>query len=185
MSATSTESTGLAQGIWNLDTSHSEVGFTVRHAGISKVRGKFTELDAALTLGETLSESSVTATIQAASFNSGDANRDGHVRGADFFDVEVFPTLTFVSSAVSGDEDNFELTGELTIRGIAKTVTFKGEFNGVAVDPFGATRAGFEAKTVISRKDFGLTWNAALEAGGVLVSDKVTITLDVAFVKAA
>jgi polyisoprenoid-binding protein YceI len=185
MSAITIESTGLAQGTWNLDTSHSTVGFVVRHAGISKVRGQFTELEGTLTLGETLADSSVTATIQAASFNSGDAGRDGHVKSADFFDVETFPTLTFASSSVSGDADDFELTGELTIRGISKTVTFKGEYNGVAVDPFGATRAGFEAKTVISRKDFGLTWNAALEAGGVLVSDKVTITLDVAFVKAA
>lgn len=185
MSVTTIESTGLAQGTWNLDATHSTAGFVVRHAGISKVRGQFTEIEGALTLGETLADSSVTATIQAASFSSGDAGRDGHVKSADFFDVETFPTLTFASSAVSGDQEDFELTGELTIRGIAKTVTFKGEFNGVAVDPFGATRAGFEAKTVISRKEFGLTWNAALEAGGVLVSDKVTITLDVAFVKAA
>ncbi|MDD0859906.1 YceI family protein [Arthrobacter alpinus] len=185
MSVTTIESAGLAQGIWNLDASHSTVGFVVRHAGISKVRGQFTEIEGALTLGETLAESSVSATIQSASFSSGDEGRDGHVKSADFFDVETFPTLTFVSSAVSGDAEDFELTGELTIRGISKTVTFKGEFNGVAVDPFGATRAGFEAKTVISRKEFGLTWNAALEAGGVLVSDKVTITLDVAFVKSA
>ena len=185
MSVTTIESTGLTQGTWNLDPTHSSAGFTVRHAGISKVRGQFTELEGTLVLGETLADSSVTATIQAASFSSGDANRDAHVRGADFFDVEVFPTLSFASSTVSVDEDDFELTGTLTIRGVAKPVTFKGEFNGVAVDPFGATRAGFEAKTVISRKEFGLTWNAALEAGGVLVSDKVTITLDVAFVKAA
>ena len=171
MSATTTESAGLAQGTWNFDATHSEVGFMVRHAGISKVRGKFTDLEATLALGETVADSSVTATIQADSFNSGDVNRDGHVRGADFFDA--------------GDAESFEMTGELTIRGISKSVAFKGEFNGVAVDPFGATRAGFEASTVISRKDFGLTWNAALEAGGVLVSDKVTITLDVAFVKAA
>ena len=185
MSATTIESTGLTQGTWNLDASHSTVGFTVRHAGISKVRGEFKDIDAVLTLGASLADSSVTATIQAASFSSGDENRDTHVRSADFFDVETFPTLSFTSSAVSGDQEDFELTGELTIRGISKTVTFKGEFNGVAVDPFGATRAGFEAKTVIRRKEFGLTWNAALEAGGVLVSDKVTITLDVAFVKAA
>lgn len=185
MSAITIESTGLAQGTWNLDSSHSTVGFVVRHAGISKVRGQFTDIAGALTLGETLADSSVTASIQAASFSSGDEGRDGHVKSADFLDVETFPTLTFASSAISGDSEDFELTGELTIHGVSKTVTFKGEFNGVAVDPFGATRAGFEAKTVISRKDFGLTWNAALEAGGVLVSDKVTITLDVAFVKAA
>ncbi|MGO4383126.1 YceI family protein [Specibacter sp. RAF43] len=185
MTATAIETTGLTQGTWTFDAAHSEVGFTVRHAGISKVRGKFTAVEGTLTLGETIADSAVTATAQAASFNSGDENRDGHVRSADFLDVETYPTLTFTSTSVSGDQGSFELTGELTIRGIAKTVTFTGEFNGVAVDPFGATRAGFEAKTVISRKDFGLTWNAALEAGGVLVSDKVTITLDIAFVKAA
>ena len=185
MTATTVETVGLSQGTWNFDPAHSEVGFSVRHAGISKVRGKFTDVAATLELGATLGDAAVTATIQAASFSSGDANRDGHVRSADFFDVETHPTLAFTSTGISGDEGDFELTGELTIRGISKTVTFSGEFNGVAVDPFGATRAGFEAKTVISRKEFGLTWNAALEAGGVLVSDKVTITLDVAFVKAA
>ncbi len=185
MTATTIETLGLSQGAWNFDAAHSEVGFTVRHAGISKVRGQFTDVDATLTLGGALSEAAVTATIQAKSFSSGDANRDGHVRSADFFDVETYPTLSFVSTGVSGGDGDFELTGELSIRGVSKTVTFQGEFNGVAVDPFGATRAGFEAKTVISRKEFGLTWNAALETGGVLVSDKVTITLDVAFVKSA
>ncbi|MDJ0355133.1 YceI family protein [Paenarthrobacter sp. PH39-S1] len=177
-------STGLDQGIWNLDGAHSEVGFTVRHAGISKVRGRFTDIAATATVGQTAESSSVTATIQAASFDSGDANRDGHVRGADFFDVEKFPELTFVSGSITGTGEDYELAGDLTIRGITKPVTFETEFNGVAVDPFGATRAGFSGKTVISRKDFGLTWNAALEAGGVLVGDKVTITLEVAFVKA-
>lgn len=185
MSATPVESLGLTAGIWNLDAAHSEVGFTVRHAGISKVRGKFNTVEAVLTLADTLEDSSVSATIQADSFDSGDANRDGHVRGTDFFEVENHPTLTFVSQSISGGAEDFELTGELTMRGVTKVVTFKGEFNGVAVDPFGATRAGFDAKTVISRKEFGMVWNAALEAGGVLVSDKVTISMDVAFVKAA
>ncbi|HEY8295366.1 MAG TPA: YceI family protein [Micrococcaceae bacterium] len=177
-------STALTQGTWNLDAAHSEVGFTVRHAGVSKVRGKFTDLSATTTIGNTLEASSVTATIQAASFDSGDANRDGHVRGADFFDVEQFPELTFVSTGITGAGETYQLTGDLTIRGITRPATFETEFNGVAVDPFGATRAGFSGQTVISRKDFGLTWNAALEAGGVLVGDKVTISLEVAFVKA-
>ncbi|MCZ2401770.1 YceI family protein [Paenarthrobacter sp. Z7-10] len=183
-SATDLTSTGLTQGTWTLDASHSEVGFSVRHAGISKVRGKFTELAATATVGETAEASSVSATIAAASFDSGDANRDGHVRGADFFDVEKFPELTFASTSISGSGEDYKLSGDLTIRGITKPVVFETEFNGVAVDPFGATRAGFSAKTVISRKDFGLTWNAALEAGGVLVGDKVTLTLEVAFVRA-
>lgn len=182
--STQLTATGLDQGVWNLDGSHSEVGFTVRHAGISKVHGKFTDIAATATVGETVEASSVTATIQSASFDSGDANRDGHVRSADFFDVEQFPELTFVSGSITGSGEDYALSGDLTIRGITKPVTFETEFNGVAVDPFGATRAGFSGKTVISRKDFGLTWNAALEAGGVLVGDKVTITLEVAFVKA-
>jgi polyisoprenoid-binding protein YceI len=182
--ATETVPTALSQGTWNLDASHSEIGFSVRHAGISKVRGKFLEATAVATVGSDLSGTSVTATIQASSFNSGDANRDGHVKGADFFDVETFPELTFVSTSISGSGETYELSGDLTIRGITRPVTFETEFNGVAVDPFGATRAGFSGQTIISRKDFGLTWNAALEAGGVLVGDKVTISLEVAFVKA-
>lgn len=177
-------SAGLSQGTWSLDAAHSEVGFSVRHAGISKVRGKFTDLSATATVGDTTASSSVTATIKAASFDSGDANRDGHVRGADFFDVEQFPELTFASTSITGSDEDYKLSGDLTIRGITKPVTFATEFNGVAVDPFGATRAGFSATTVISRKDFGLTWNAALEAGGVLVGDKVTLSLEVAFVRA-
>jgi polyisoprenoid-binding protein YceI len=177
-------STALTQGTWNLDAAHSEIGFSVRHAGISKVRGKFTAVSATATIGDTLETSSVTASIQAASFDSGDANRDGHVRSADFFDAEQFPELTFASTGITGAGETYKLTGDLTIRGITKSVTFETEFNGVAVDPFGATRAGFSGQTVISRKDFGLTWNAALEAGGVLVGDKVTISLEVAFVKA-
>lgn len=181
---TTTTPSALTPGTWNLDASHSEVGFAVRHAGISKVRGKFNEVSGVATVGETLADSSVAATIMAASFDSGDANRDGHVKGADFFDVEQFPELTFTSTELSAAGETYELTGDLTIRGITSPVTFETEFNGVAVDPFGATRAGFSGQTTISRKEFGLTWNAALEAGGVLVGDKVTITLEVAFVKA-
>lgn len=174
--------TGLTQGTWNYDGSHSEVGFSVRHAGISKVRGNFDTVDATLEVGSSLEDSKVTATIKTASFNSNDENRDGHVRGEDFFDVEKYPEMTFESKRVEGAGETYKLIGDLTIRGITREVAFDTEFNGVAVDPFGATRAGFSGQTVISRKDFGLTWNAALEAGGVLVGDKVTINLDAAFV---
>lgn len=176
--------TGLTAGTWTLDNSHSQIGFTVRHAGISKVRGEFTEASGTAIVGEDLSSSSVQATIKSASFDSGDANRDGHVRGEDFFDVEQFPELSFTSTGISGSGETYQLTGDLTIRGITKPVTFDTEFNGVAVDPFGNTRAGFSAQTVISRKDFGLTWNAALEAGGVLVGDKVTIGIEAEFTAA-
>lgn len=172
-------------GTWNLDASHSEIGFTVRHAGISKVRGQFTDAAATLELAADVADTKISATIATKSFDSGDANRDGHVRGADFFDVEQFPEMTFVSNALTSDDDDYQLTGDLTIKGITKSVTLDTEFNGIAVDPFGNTRAGVSAKTTISRKDFGLTWNAALEAGGVLVSDKVAITLELAFIAPA
>lgn len=159
---------------WNLDPSHSTVGFVVRHAGISKVRGEFTDVEARINGRE------VTATAQAASFDSGNADRDAHVKGADFFDVENYPTVDFIGRL---DGEN-KLVGTLTIKGVSQEVTFELDEAGTATDPFGAQRFGAEASTVISRKDFGLTWNAALETGGVLVSDKVTINLDVSFIKA-
>jgi polyisoprenoid-binding protein YceI len=174
---------GLTPGIWTLDMSHSEIGFTVRHAGISKVRGRFREASAEARVRESLAESSLHATVQTASFDSGDANRDAHVKGADFFDVAEYPEMTFRATGVEGDGDDYTLTGDLTIRGITKPVELEVEFTGVAVDPFGATRAGFSAETEISRKEFGLTWNAALETGGFLVSDKVKINLEAALVK--
>jgi polyisoprenoid-binding protein YceI len=176
---------GLTPGVWNLDMSHSEIGFTVRHAGISKVRGRFTDASAEARVGESLTDSSLHATVKTASFESGDANRDGHVKGPDFFDVEEFPEMTFRATSVEGDGEDYTLTGDLTIRGITKPVELEVEFTGVAVDPFGATRAGFSAETEISRKEFGLTWNAALEAGGLLVSDKVKINVEAALVKQA
>jgi polyisoprenoid-binding protein YceI len=163
--------------------SHSEIGFTVRHAGISKVRGRFTDATAEARVGDSLADASLHATVKTASFESGDANRDGHVKGPDFFDVEAFPEMTFRATSIEGDGEDYTLTGDLTIRGITKPVDLEVEFTGVAVDPFGATRAGFSAETDISRKEFGLTWNAALAAGGLLVSDKVKINVDAALVK--
>ena len=175
-------SINLTPGTWNLDKSHTEVGFIVRHAGISKVRGAFTDVDATLVVGGSVAGSSVEAVVKTASFDSNDDNRDAHVKSADFFDVEQFPNMTFTSVSASGTAENFALTGDLTIKDTTRTVTFDVEFGGMAVDPFGATRAGFSATAKISRKEFGITWNAALEAGGVLVGDKVTITIDSAFV---
>lgn len=172
----------ITPGTWNLDLSHTEIGFVVRHAGISKVRGSFAAADATLVVGDSLTGSSVQAIVKTASFDSKDGNRDAHVKSPEFFDVERFPEMTFTSNQLDGNPEDFELTGELTIKGTTKQVVFDVEFGGVAVDPFGATRAGFSASTVISRKEFGITWNAALEAGGVLVGDKVTINVDAAFV---
>ncbi|WP_028281157.1 YceI family protein [Arthrobacter sp. H5] len=180
-------SVDLIPGTWNLDLSHTEIGFTVRHAGISKVRGQFTDADADATLiiGDALGTSSVNATVNTASFDSNDDNRDAHVKSPDFFDVEQFPRMVFRSSGTQGSAEQFKLAGDLTIKDTTLPVEFDVEFGGAAVDPFGATRAGFSATTVISRKQFGITWNAALEAGGVLVGDKVTINVDGAFVLAA
>ena len=175
----------VTTGTWTLDNSHSEIGFTVRHAGISKVRGQFKDAEATLELADNVADSKVNATIKTASFDSGDANRDGHVRGEDFFDVEKFPEISFVSNAIVPKGDAYELQGDLTIKGVTRPVALETELHGVAVDPFGNTRAGLTAETTISRKDFGLTWNAVLEAGGVLVSDKVAINLELAFIAPA
>jgi len=173
--------TDLVPGSWTFDPAHSEVGFTVRHAGISKVRGTFREVDAQLRVAEPIENSTLSATVQMASIDTKNADRDAHVRSADFFAVEEHPTMTFTSTAVAFDGEEGTITGDLTIKGVTRPVELETEFNGVVVDAFGVTRAGFSATTTISRKEFGITWNAAMEAGGVLVSDKVVINLDVAF----
>lgn len=176
--------TTLTPGIWNLDPTHTDVAFTVRHAGISKVRGTFTAVEGSLTADQSFAASSVDITIDMASINTGEPNRDGHVKGEDFFDVEKNPTMRFVSTEVRGEGEEFTLMGELTIKGITRPIELEAEFGGQTVDAFGMTRAGFEAKGEISRKEFDITWNAPLQsaAGGVLVSDKVKIEIDASFV---
>ncbi|GIG30074.1 YceI family protein [Cellulomonas marina] len=174
---------GLVTGTYAVDPTHTEAGFTVRHAGISKVRGKVAVTEGTVVVGEDLSSSSVTVTLDPASVSTGDANRDGHLKSADFFEVETYPTWTFTSTAVRPAGGAYVIEGDLTIHGVTQRVELETEFNGVATDPFGNARAGFEANVTISRKDFGLTWNAALEAGGVLVSDKVVITIDASVIQ--
>jgi polyisoprenoid-binding protein YceI len=173
---------------WNLDPVHSVAEFKVKHMMISHVKGQFTGIAGKLKLDENhIAHSSVEATIDAPSIQTRDAQRDGHLKSADFFDVEKFPTLSFRSLAVKpvGD-DEIDLTGELTIRGVTRQVIFKVERpSDPAKDPWGNTRLGFSATTKISRKDYGLTWNATLGTGGILVGEEVTITLDLQFVKAA
>ena len=185
MSATTSTTlpTGLATGTWAIDTTHTEAGFTVRHAGISKVRGTIAVTEGTITVGDDLESTSVSVTLDPSTVSTGDANRDGHLKSGDFFDVEKFGQWTFVSTEVRETGKNHVIVGDLTIHGVTQSVELDTEFNGTAVDPFGNTRAGFEATVAISRKDFGLTWNAALEAGGVLVGDKVTIALDVSAIK--
>lgn len=171
-------------GTWVIDPTHTTIGFTARHAMIAKVRGGFTEFSGSFTLdGANPAASSAELTIQAASFDTGNADRDAHVKGEEFLDVEKFPTLTFTSTGVAAKGDDFVVTGDLTIHGVTKSVPVEFELVGVSVDPWGNTRIGFEGEAEISRKDFGLTWNVALEAGGVLVSDNIKISLDVEAVK--
>ena len=171
-------------GTWTLDPSHTRLGFAAKHAMVTTVRGAFLEFEGSLTLdGDVPANSSANLVIQAASFDSGNGQRDGHVKGADFLDVENYPTLTFVSTNVRQDGNDFVLVGDLTIRGTSRPVEIAVELEGVDKDPFGNERIGFSGETTISRKDFGLTWNVALESGGILVSDKVKITLDVSAIR--
>lgn len=173
-------------GTYTLDPSHSRIGFVARHAMIAKVRGAFNEVSGTATIdGANPSASSLEVTIQAGSVDTRDANRDGHLTSPDFFDVATYPTITFVATGfeVSGD-DTVEVTGDLTIKGVTNPVTVPFEFGGAATDPFGNHRVGFEGQVTVNRKDWGLTWNAALETGGVLVSDKVTLEFEVSAIQA-
>ena len=173
------------QGTWTIDPSHSRLGFVARHAMVTKVRGQFDEFSGTLTIdAANPSASTAEVAVQLASVNTGTADRDAHLRGADFFDVENNKEMTFSSTAVKQDGDEFVMLGDLTIKGVSRPVELELEPTGVATDPFGNVRAGFEGETEISRKEFGLTWNVALETGGVLVSDKIKIQLDVSAIKA-
>src|SRR5690625_2253985 len=168
---------GLTPGTWPLDASHTSASFTVRHAGISRVRGQFEEATGSLTVGEDAADLRFEASLETASITTNNEDRDNHLRSADFFDAEDHPTLTFVSTELKGDA----LHGDLTIRGTTRPVVLDFAYEGAATDPFGIYRAGFTGRTTISRKEFGLTWNAALETGGVLVSDEVKISIEAEF----
>lgn len=174
--------TSLAElnGNYTLDPTHTRLGFVTRHAMVSKVRGSFTELEGTASGdGADPSSAKVSVTVKTDSFTTGVADRDVHIKSGDFLEVDKYPEITFVSTDAAIKGDDLELTGDLTIKGVTKSITIPFEFNGEAKDPFGNTRIGFEGKTKISRKDFGITWNAALETGGVLVSDEVTLELEV------
>jgi polyisoprenoid-binding protein YceI len=163
-----------------LDPSHSTVEFVVRHLMISKVRGRFSTFQGSLDLaaGSDLPQA-VEVTIDVASIDTRDAQRDGHLKSADFFDVEKYPAIAFRSTAVEGTAEEFRLRGALTIHGVTKEVVLTGSFEGRAADPWGGNRVGYAAHVTINRKDFGLAWNQALETGGVMVSDEVRIELNV------
>jgi polyisoprenoid-binding protein YceI len=171
---------------WNIDTSHSGAHFTVRHMVVSKVRGAFERWQGTLQFDEQHPEASkVSVQIEAASINTREPKRDEHLRSPDFFDVARYPTLNFESTKVEKVEGHsYRVTGDLTIHGVTKQVVLDADYLGAGKDPWGNDRVGFEASTSINRKDFGLSWNQALEAGGVLVGDKIEISLDVEAVKA-
>ena len=174
----SIEIPGYRPGTWVLDPSHSEVTFSVRHMMISKVRGSFGIKNATLVAPENPLEAKVEASVDVTSIDTNDEGRDTHLRSADFFDVENFPTMEFTSTGARVEDGDFFVDGDLTIRGITKPVSFEFDFGGFGADPWGNYKAGASAKTVINREDFGLTWNAALETGGVLVGKDLTINLD-------
>ncbi len=189
--------TALATRSWNgatipqpgsfaLDAAHTRVGFVARHMMVSKVRGSFTDVAGTILVADEPTESSVDVTIQAASFTTGAADRDAHVKSGDFLDVENHPTLTFVSRAIKDFGDNeFSLVGDLTVRGVTREVTLKAEFEGVAKSPWGAEVIGFSAVGEIDREEFDITWNAALETGGVLVGKKIKLEIEAEAVRQA
>ena len=184
---TTTSTLAQTTGTWAIDASHTRVGFSAKHAMVATVRGQFNDFTGSLTLDGAAPEKSVAhVTIATTSISTGSDDRDNHLRSGDFLDVETYPEITFQSTGVRYEGgDDFVMTGDLTIRGTSRPVELAVELEGLAADPFGNERIGFTGSTTISRKDFGLTWNVALEAGGVLVSDKVKITLDVSAIKQA
>ncbi|MFI6688843.1 YceI family protein [Streptomyces sp. NPDC050485] len=174
-------------GTYTIDPAHTRIGFVVRHAMVTNVRGSFTESEGTLTLdGANPANSTASVDIKIASIDTGIADRDAHLRSADFFDAEQFPVMSFRSTGAKAlGGDTYQLTGDLTIKDVTRPLAIDVEFNGTATDPYGNQRIGFEGGTEIVRSDWGLTWNTALETGGFLVGDKVKLTLDISAIKAA
>jgi polyisoprenoid-binding protein YceI len=174
-------------GTYTLDPAHSRIGFVARHAMVTKVRGAFNEFEGTATLdGANPANSSAQVTISAASIDTRNAQRDEHLRSNDFLSMDEYPQITFSSTgARQVDDSTFELAGDLTIKGVTNQITVPFSFEGAAKDPFGNLRVGFEGAVTINRKDYGITWNAALETGGVLVSEKVTLEFELSLVKNA
>ena len=174
-------------GDYSIDPAHSRIGFQARHAMVTKVRGHFGDFEGSFHLDPANHQnSSAAVTIQAKSIDTGNADRDGHLRSNDFFAMDEYPEIRFVSTSAEPTGDNsFNLSGELTIRGVTRPITIPFEYTGTAIDPYGNTRIGFEGKTTVNRKDWGVNWNAALDSGGVLVGDKVKLEFDVSATKAA
>ena len=181
MSSTAVEIPGYVAGTWAIDPVHSEVSFTVRHMMVSKVRGRFDTFEGTIVTGATPLDSTVTASVDLSSINTGQEQRDAHIRSADFFEVEKHPFMTFASTGVRAEGDHFLLDGDLTLKGVTKPVTFKLDVNGFGPDAYGGTRVGFSATTEINRSDFGVNFNGPIPGvpGGVAVSEKVQINLEI------
>ena len=177
----SVEIPGYVVGTWGIDPVHSEVSFVVRHLMISKVRGRFDKFDATIVTAADPLESTVTATVDLTSINTGQEQRDAHIRSADFFEVEKYPEMTFVSTGLKPAEEGFVLEGDLTLKGVTKAVAFDLEVTGFGPDAYGGTRAGFSATTQINRMDYGVSFNGPIPGvpGGVTVSENVTINLEI------
>lgn len=174
----------MATTKWTIDPTHSEVGFKVKHMMFTNVSGQFDTYDATITTEDfDFTTSKIEFSADIASINTGNSDRDNHLKSADFFDAEKNPKLTFVSSSLVKKGDDFELTGELTINGITKTVKLETEVSGLLKDPWGNTKVGLNATGKINRTDFGLTWNSALETGGVLVSEEVKLNIELQFLQ--
>ncbi len=185
MASTATQASLLpATGTYTVDPSHSSVTFSARHLMVSKVRGRLSVTGGAIVIGSEPEASAVEATVDAASVESGDPKRDEHLRSPDFFDAEKYPEISFRSLRVENKGDGeFTLVGDLTVRNVTKPVELEGEYLGTQQSPFGDTRIGFTAETEVNRKDWGLEWNMALETGGVLVGEKVKLTIDIEAIK--
>jgi polyisoprenoid-binding protein YceI len=181
MATTTTDTAvpGYVAGTWTIDPVHSEVGFTVRHMMVSKVRGKFTAFGGDIVTADDPLDSSVTAEIDLSSIDTGNVDRDNHIRSADFFDVDAHKVMTYRSTGIRADGEEYVLDGELSLRGVTKPVSLHLELGGFGPDPYGGTRPGFTATGEIKRSDFGVDFNAVLETGGVVVGDKVSLLLEI------
>ncbi len=180
-----TATSPIATQAWKLDPSHTSIEFSARHMMFTTVKGRFADVDGTIEINGATPESAVVrAAIKAAGIDTRSEKRDGHLRSADFLDVENFPELTFTSTKIAGTKERFTITGDLTIRGTTKSVALDATYEGTGIDPWGGERLGFSADTKIDRREFGLTWNQALEAGGILVSNDIKIHIEAQLVRA-
>lgn len=174
---------GYLAGTWALDAAHSDITFSVRHLAISKVRGSFDKFDVTAVTAENPLDSTITASIDMSSINTKQADRDNHLRSGDFFAIDEFPTMDFASTGIRIDGDIISIDGDLTLRGVTKPVTLKGELGGFTTDSYGQSKAGISASTKIDRTAFGVNWNTAVEAGGLMLGTDVTIDLEIQVIR--